>query len=112
MVNPFSLLQERTDELMLSGASIPLKHKFVPQDCRLTEAGKEGTKKQGDITHQVWVLKVFGEVDFCLELSVEEEMWKRRCCSWMDIYSVLLLLIQNKITSWKLSWNFVSKDGY
>ena len=85
MVNPFSLLQEWTDELMLSGASTPLKHKFVPRDCRSTEAGKEGTKKQGDITHQVWVLKVFGEVYFCLELSVEEEMWKRPCCSQMDI---------------------------
>lgn len=76
MVNPFSLLQEWTAELMLSRASASLKHKFVPQDCRLTEAGKEGTKKQGDITHQVWVLRGFGVVYFCLELSVEE-MWKR-----------------------------------
>lgn len=30
----------------------------------------------------------------------------------MDIYSVFLGLIQNKITSWKLSRSFVSKDGY
>lgn len=54
------------------------------------------------MTYQLWVWEGFWWFNFCSELSREEEMWKRWCCRQVDIYSVLLLLIQNKTTSWKL----------
>lgn len=44
---------------MLNGSPALVKHKFMPQDCRSTETGKEGMKKQGDRTHHLWVLVRF-----------------------------------------------------